>query len=151
MAPLYEDYLKDIYYDPSHPGSFGGPQKLYQAVKREGKYDIGIHRIRKFLHNQETYSLHKPIRRRFQRNHVVSSGKDDLWMADLIDMTKYAKWNNGVRFILLVIDTFSKMVWLRPLERKTGEEVEEAFKDIFTQYGTVPKRITTDKGESSNV
>ena len=58
MAP-WEEYLKKIYFDPSHPGSFSGPQKLYKVVKSEGKYDIGIHRIRKFLHNQEAYSLHK--------------------------------------------------------------------------------------------
>jgi hypothetical protein len=114
---LWGEYLKKIYYDPSHPGSFSGPQKLYKVVKNERKYDIGMHRIRKFLHNQETYSLHKPVRRRFTRNHVVSAGIDDLWMADLIDMTKYEKWNEGARYILLVIDTFSKMIWLRSLKK----------------------------------
>ncbi|WAR21875.1 YMD3-like protein [Mya arenaria] len=67
-----------------------------------------MHRIRKFLHDQESYSLHKPVRRRFQRNHVISAGKDDLWMADLIDMVKFSDWNEGYKYILLVIDTFSK-------------------------------------------
>ena len=116
----WEDYLKKIYYDPSHPASFAGPQKLYKIVKSEGKYNIGMHRIRKFLHNQESYSLHKPVRRRFSRNHVVSEGMNDLWMADLIDMVKYEKWNEGYKFILLVIDTFSKYVWVRPMKNKTG-------------------------------
>lgn len=144
MATL--DYLKKIYYDPSHPGSFAGPQKVYKVVKDEGKYNIGIHRIRNFLHNQEAYSLHKPVRRRIKRNHVISSGKDDLWMADLMDMVKYAKWNQGVKYILLVIDTFSKYVWLRPLQSKTGQEVADAFRDIFTKSRRTPARLITDKG-----
>ena len=83
MAP-WEEYLKKIYLDPSHPASFAGPQKLFKVVKDQ--FNIGMHRIRKFLHNQEAY---KPVRKRFKRNHVVSAGIDDLWMADLIDMTKY--------------------------------------------------------------
>ena len=74
----WQDYLKKIYYDPKHPASFAGPQKIYKVIKDEGKFNIGI---RKFLHNQESYGLHKSVRRRFQRNHVVSAGKDDLWMA----------------------------------------------------------------------
>ena len=93
MAP-WEDYLGKIYYDPSHPAGFAGPQKLYK-VKNEGKFNIRMYKIRKFLHNQEPYSLHKPARRRFQRNHLVSAGKDDLWLADLIDMVKFKDWNDG--------------------------------------------------------
>ena len=142
----WEDYLKTIYYDPKHPGAFSGPQKLYKVVKSEGKFDVGMDRIRQFLHNQESYSLHKPVRRRFQRNHDVSAGKDDLWMADLIDMKKFAEWNQGFNYILLVIDTFSKYVWLQPLKYKTGENVTQAFQNIFTSSKRSPAKLITDKG-----
>lgn len=145
MAP-WEDYLKSIYFDPKHPAAFAGRQKLYKVVKNEGKFHIGMHRIRNFLHNQESYSLHKPVRRRFQRNHVVSAGKDDLWMADLIDMVKFADWNNDYKYILLVIDTFSKYVWLQPLKYKTGEEVTKAFQKIFNSTQRSPAKLITDKG-----
>ena len=123
MAP-WENYLRKIYFDPSHPASFAGPQKLYKVVKYEGKFNIGMHRIRKFLHNQESCGLHKPIRRQFHRNHVVSSGIDDLWMADLMDMVKFKDWNDGYKYVLLVIDTFSKYIWLRPLKNKSGQDVK---------------------------
>ena len=115
-------------------------------IKDEGKFNIGMYKIRKFLHNQESYGLHKPVRRRFKRNHVVSAGKDDLWMADLIDMVKYKDWNDGYKFIVLVIDTFSKYVWLRSLKQKSGHDVAEAFKNIFHSYGRSPKKLITDKG-----
>jgi hypothetical protein len=42
----WKDYLKKIYLDPKHPASFSGPQKLYNVIKHEGKYNIGMHRIR---------------------------------------------------------------------------------------------------------
>jgi hypothetical protein len=125
---------------------FSGPQKLYKVVKNEGKFNIGMHRIRKVLHNQESYSLHKPVRRRFPRNHVISAGIDDLWMADVIDMVKYADWNQGFRFILLVIDTFSKYVWLQPLKYKTREDVAKAFLKIFDTSNQSPAKLLTDKG-----
>ena len=145
MTP-WEDYLKTIYFDPKHPGGFAGPQKLYKVVENEGKFKIGMHRIRKFLNDQDSYSLHKPVRRRFQRNHVVNAGKDDLWMADLIDMVKFADWNQGYKYILLVIDTFSKYVWLQPLKYKTGEEVAKAFQKIFDSSKRSPSKLITDKG-----
>ena len=116
-------------------------------VKEEGKFDVGMYKIRKFLQNQESYGLHKPVRRRFQRNHVVSAGKDDLWMADLIDMVKYKDWNKGYKFILLVIDTFTKFVWLREMKSKSGQYVAKAFQDIFRAYAKTPKRLITDKGK----
>ena len=149
MAP-WEDYLKDIYYRPGRPGSYSGPQKLYEVVQREGKFKIDMHKIRKFLRNQESYSLHKPVRRRFRRNHVISAGIDDLWQCDLIDMVKFAEWNDGYKYILLVIDVFSKYVWLRALKNKRGASVAEAFADIFETSGRSPGRLISDKGQEFN-
>lgn len=62
-----EEYLKNFWYNPRHPGSFAGPSKLYQVVKREGKNDIGLGKIKKFLQNQDTYSLQKKVKRRGMR------------------------------------------------------------------------------------
>ena len=53
-------------------------------------------------------SLQKGARRSFQRTPIVVVGIDDQWSADLMDMQKFAKENNDVRYILMVVDTFSK-------------------------------------------
>lgn len=143
----WEKYLKDIYSNPTKPASFSGPDKLYRFVKKDGKYDISKYKIRKWLQRQEPYSLHKPARRRFHRNHVISAGIDDLWMCDLIDMVKFHKWNKDFKYILLAIDVFSKFVWLRPLKNKTGTSVAEAFKDIFDKSRKTPRRLVSDKGQ----
>ena len=53
-------------------------------------------------------SLQRPLRRKFKRNRVISKGIDDQWDADLMDMTKFSKDNDGYSYILVVIDIFSK-------------------------------------------
>ena len=64
MAP-WEDYLRKIYYNPSHPASFEGEKALYNAAKKEGRYRISHSQIRKFLRNQDSYSLNKAVKRNF--------------------------------------------------------------------------------------
>ena len=142
----WEDYLENVYYNTAHAGSFSGPDKLYRYVKKAGKYVISKHRIRKWLQRQEAYSLQRPLRRKFKRNRVITKGIDDQWDADLMDMTKYSKDNDGYSYILLVIDIFSKFLWMRPLKNKKGESVSRSFRDILTE-GRRPTRLRTDKGQ----
>ena len=59
-------------------------------------------------------------------------------------MTALSKENEGYRFLLLVIDTFSKYGYLIPLKDKKGETVADALKDIFKKRK--PEKLWTDKG-----
>ena len=142
----WENYLKNIYYNPSNPASLSGPDKLYQFVKKDGKYIISKYRIRKWLQKEEAYSLQREARSPQKRSRIVVAGIDDQWSADLMDMVKFTKSNQGVRFILVVIDVFSKYLWLRPLKDKKGLSVAKAFESIFKE-GRKPERIRTDKGQ----
>ena len=125
----WEQYLKKIYYNPSNPASFAGPDKLYRFVRKDGKFVVSKYKIRKWLQRQEPYCLQRPLK----RNKVIVKGVDDQWDVDLMDMTKFAKYNNGYNFILVVIDIFSKYVWLRPLKDKKGESVSKALKDVLAE------------------
>lgn len=142
----WENYLKNIYYNPSNPASLSGSDKLHQFVKKDGKYMISKYRIRKWLQREEAYSLQREARKPLKRSRIVVAGIDDQWSADLMDMVKFKKSNQGVRFILVVIDVFSKYLWLRPLKDKKGSSVVKAFESILTE-GRIPKRIRTDKGQ----
>ena len=53
--------------------------------------------------------LYKPVSRKFQRR-VKVNGIDEIWAADLIDMQAFSKDNNGIKYLLAVIDIFSKFV-----------------------------------------
>ena len=71
--------------------------------------------------------LYKPVTRKFQRRRVNVNGIGKIWATDLIDMQPFSKDNNGIKYLLTVIDIFSKFVWIVPLKRKTGQEVVNAF------------------------
>ena len=62
--------------------------------------------------------LHKPIIRKFEKRTVCSRFRDNIWGADLADMQIISKFTKGFRFLLCVIDIFSKYAWVIPLKDK---------------------------------
>jgi len=139
-----DKYLSSIYYDPKHPASYSGPTKLYKVAKAAGK-KISLRQIREWLKGQETYTLHRQVRRKFPRNKVVVDGIDEQWDADLMDMVSLSSHNDGVRFVLVAIDIFSRYLWMRPLKTKQGKEVVSAFASIFAERRKAV-RVRTDRG-----
>lgn len=89
--------------------------------------------------------IHKQARKNFPRRHVIMRDIDDLWQADLIDMQSYSKENNNYKYILAVIDTFSKHAWVHPLKQKNMECITQAFHDLL-KTGRIPKNLQTDLG-----
>ena len=89
--------------------------------------------------------LHKPVKRKFRKRRVLVSGNNKIWAADLADMQALSEENEGYKFLLLVIDTFSKYGWIVPLKNKKGETMVKAFKTIFEE-GRTPGKLWTDKG-----
>ena len=95
---------------------------------------------------QEAKKLHAPVRRKFCRRKIITKGIDDLWAADLLIMKKYSEENDGFKYLLNVIDTFSKFVWIEPLKSKSGKCVVEAFEKIIAESKRKPKLLHTDMG-----
>ena len=75
--------------------------------------------------------LHKPITRKFTKRRVFVKGVDEIWAADLVEMGKFSDWNKGIKYLLMVIDVFSKFGWIEPLKNKKGETVAAAFEKNF--------------------
>ena len=90
--------------------------------------------------------LHKPITRIFKKRRVISYGIDKIWAADLVEMQKYSKWNKGIKYLLMVIDIFSKYGWIVALKDKKTESVSLAFDHIFKKSKRKPEKLWTDKG-----
>jgi hypothetical protein len=95
---------------------------------------------------EEAKELHAPVRRKFCRRRIITKGIDDLWAADLLIMDKYSRQNEGFKYLLNVIDTFSKYVWIEPLKNKTGKCVSEAFESIITKSERKPYLLHVDMG-----
>ena len=91
--------------------------------------------------------LHKPIIRKCEERKVHAAFKDNIWGADLADMQILSKYNKGIRFLLCVIDIFSKYAWVVPLKDKKGISIVKTYQTIFKQSNSrKPNKIWVDKG-----
>ena len=85
--------------------------------------------------------LHQPIIRKFEKRKVHAAFKDNVWGADLVDMQLLTRYNKGIRFLLCVIDIFSKYAWVVPLKDKKGISIVKAFQSILKQSNRKPNKI----------
>ena len=141
MKPAVKRYLENIYYDPEHPGSFSGVDRLHRAVKSEGKHKISRKRLEEFLRTQETYGVHRKSTSKFPRPKVVVSG-----VGIQADLSALARFNDGYKFLLVHVDVFSKYARTVPLRSKTAGEVT---RKVFESGGKTSK-VRTDKGAEFN-
>jgi len=77
--------------------------------------------------------LHRPVVRHFRKRKVIVRGIDKIWAADLVDMQAFAKDNDKIKYLLTIIDVFSKYGWIVPLKQKTGIAVANALERVFKE------------------
>ena len=75
--------------------------------------------------------LHEPIIKKFEKRKVYSPFKDNIWAVDLADMQLISKFNKGFRFLLCVIDIYSKYAWVVPLKDKKCVSIVNAFQYLM--------------------
>ncbi|WP_375668131.1 hypothetical protein, partial [Bartonella sp. CL48QHWL] len=136
-----EQYLRELYYNPDSPVAYSSLNKIWKQVKEDrtssreqssGKL-IKVKELKEFLETLPTHQLHKPAIKKFTFRKTMVSYIDQQWQADLVDMQKFESKNKGFRFILTVIDLFSRYSWALPVKSKRGEEIRDAFKLIFRE------------------
>ena len=89
--------------------------------------------------------LHKPCIRKFKRRKMYFSFNDNIWGVDLADMQLISKLNEG-KYLLCVIDLFSKYAWVAPLKDKKGASIVNAFQSILNNSKRKPNKIWVDYG-----
>jgi transposase InsO family protein len=136
----FENDLKNNYITPGHPIAFSGINNIYNYYKGKLSYD----KIKDILSGIENYTLHREFKRG-QRNPSYSHFKRNQWQMDLVDIQELSHANDNVRYLLTVIDTFTRFAWARLLKDKKGATVLEAFKSVVELAGK-PKSITCDRG-----
>ena len=109
----------------SKPSSLGGVERLYKAAKLAIP-ELRRTEVKRFLQGKFAYSQHKQIRRKFTRRPVIATDKFDVFQMDLADMQKFSEHNDGFKYLLVVVDCFSKYACVVPLRSKTAAEVVRA-------------------------
>ena len=92
------------------------------------------------------FLLHNPIIRNLKKRKVYSAFRDNIWGADLADMQLISNFNKIFRFLLCVIDIFSKYAWVVPLKDKKCVSIVNAFQKISDDSDRKPRKIWLDKG-----
>ena len=135
--------LSKLYTDPSFPGSYGGLERFYQAVK-ERFPKVSRSDVQEFLKSQDSYTLHKTIRKPRKYRRTLVFAPRDLWQIDLLDMQKDVRQNRGYRYMCVIIDCFSKFLWIKPLKSKRAKEIVKALALLLMNER--PNKIQADQG-----
>ena len=104
--PLSTNMFLAQYWDPLKPGSLGGLTRFAKAN------NITVKRAQEVL-ERDLHAGQKPRQRRFPTAPVVVYGIDEWWTAHLIEVINIAKYNRGYRYLLMVVNVFSKHAWVK--------------------------------------
>lgn len=130
------------YFSTKHNSGFGGKFKLVKSLEGKIKPD----QVRDWLAGTETYTLHKPTKRKFRRRSYVVAGINHLIQMDLAVFSQFAKYNDNYKYILMIIDVFSKKGYGIPLKSKSGKEVSKVIDEFLTNDISNVLYVQTDKG-----
>ena len=140
-AQSKESYLDSIYSDVSHPASFGGIDVLFDFVKQDKKYNFNRGEIINFLQSKPTYTSRTSKRRPRRYPPFITGGVNELLMSDVAYMPK----SGHKRFILGVIDAFSRKIKAKALTNIKAKTVVPALLELIKELGGT-RYLTTDAG-----
>jgi hypothetical protein len=121
--------------------AFSGVNRIYNFYNKI----IPIHKIKEFLSKDNSYTLHsKSFRKRYNPSFIRYKGQQI--QADLIDVGNLNHKNNGVKFLLTLIFSFTKKAWMAPIKNKKSDVVLIAFKKLFQSINKTPRSLLMDAG-----
>lgn len=146
--------------DQSPPSQTQNQSQSYPKTSPTDLYDLYTHLyyphgytgstkdIQNTLNTFSAYSLHKPKRKNFSRRRTFVPGPWHSVQADLIEYSnsKMAHANNNYRFILIIIDCFTRKVFARPLKTKKAIESAKAIDEILSSFPWPVAFFMSDQG-----
>ena len=93
-----------------------------------------------------TDEIHKTVIKKFNKRKVYSQFKDNIWRVDLADMQSLSRKNKGIKYLLYVIDLYSKYAFVIPLKDKKGISIVNAFDKKIKQPNEKPNKMWVDQG-----
>ena len=136
-----EGVVKRQYRNPTFSGSFAGISGFLSNRKFKNKKAVTEE-----LNKLREVSLHKPVRKKFKRRQTIVNFVNYQIQADLADVAKYKRENNGNTFILFIIDAFSRFLFTTPIKNKSGPVVAAGFKKFFQTNKHKIRYCQVDKG-----
>ena len=90
----------------------------------------------------------KPPKRNYPTNKTDVHHIDDIWSKETLDLKDYGKENNrGYRYVLVIIDIFSKFGWTIPLKNKKIYINKRLFQKYFDKLKNTTNFVESDRGK----
>jgi hypothetical protein len=130
--------MEELYENNNYP-SF----TIFKSILKENGIKKTEKEIKEFIASQTVSQLHKPqVNIKEKNKYIVSLTPNEEWQCDLLDYQKYAKTNNGYKFIFICIDIFTRFAYCEPIKNKTPEELVKAIK----KFEVLPYIFYSDSG-----
>ena len=142
---FFKDKAFNIAKNPKYDGYQRGLASMVYKFFGKKFAGCGIDDNNNNSNLQLAEELRKPIIRKFKKEKVYSGFRDDIWGADLVDVQLISKFNKGYRFLLCVIDIFSKYAWVILLKDKKGVTIANASQKILKDSNRKPNKIWVKK------
>lgn len=96
---------------------------------------------------QVSKELHKPFKKKYERRTVTAKHKDQIWSCDLVDMSAFSKYNNGIKWMLNCVDVYTRYAFSCPMASKSAIDTYAAFVHICSSSGRKPSVMWVDQGK----
>lgn len=139
-----EDFI-ELYTSPGHPIAYAGLTKIYKHFK--GRLSKSF--IQNALNHIDAYTLHREYKRPKVFNPYYAYIRRKNFQADLISMLELKQDNDGYGYLNLIIDIFTRKVWIVPQKDKSANTTAQAMTnwlDSIENDSHPNKQIFTDRG-----
>ena len=146
---VLRDKAYDIASNPEYDGYQRGLASMVYKFFDKKSMGSGFKKLKNTAKSNSSIladELHKTIIRKFNKRKVYSQFKDNIWGVDLADMQSLSRKNKGIKYLLCVIDLYSKYAFVIPLKDKKGISIVNAFDKIIKQSNRKPNKIWVDQG-----
>lgn len=134
--------LKKNWVDVKKPYAYSGVSKIRYYLGKEKS----IKDIQNELSGIRTYTLHKEKKKIPYFNPYFIYNINQQWQMDICYPPNQPSHNSGFKYILCVLDVFSRKLVIEKIKSKDGKTVFNAFMNIRNTFNSYPETILSDKG-----
>ena len=118
--------------------AYGSIDNLQKAT------NVSRKKVENFLQAMNAHTKYRQVRRNFPRLKVIAYDINKIWSIGVAYVDKLAKYNNGVKYLLVAVDVLSRYLRVSPMRSKSAEETARTFRKMIQKQK--PQKVWTDKG-----
>lgn len=131
--------------DQEHNDCHFGVKRL-ESVINQKYYGISSRVITAYVNGCPDCARYNSLTTIQEINLIPITQKYDRYVVDCVDLRRYDASNSGYKWILNVIDSFTKFLWSYKMKDKTASSVRDCLRNCFLHYG-VPVALQADNGK----